>query len=199
MAPSLVLVKGPPAGAGATPRSGPYDAPVEVELVEFGRLSESQRVELEGDEVDPFDGAGNTLQWQPKDQHVALRGPGGRLIASAGLVLTEVELDGETALPVVGIGGVFVAARYRGQGLSTRVMTEILAKARGLGPDLALLFCHRNRAGLYLRHEFVEIAPPVLVDQPDGPAEIPMVSMWRPLHDGVTLPRGRVFLRGLPF
>jgi predicted N-acetyltransferase YhbS len=172
---------------------------MDVELVEFGRLSESQRAELEGDEVDPFDGAGNTLQWRLKDQHVALRGPGGRLIASAGLVVSEVEVDGGAALPVVGIGGVFVAARYRGQGLSTRVITEILAKARALGPDLALLFCHRNRAGLYVRHQFVEIAPPVMVDQPDGPAEIPMVSMWRPLHDGVTLPRGRVSLLGPPF
>jgi predicted N-acetyltransferase YhbS len=172
---------------------------MDVELVEFGRLTNSQRTELEGDEVDPFDAAGNTLKWRLKDSHVALRGPGGRLIASTGLVRAEVEVDGAAPLPVVGIGGVFVAERYRGRGLSTRVVTEALARARAMGPDLVMLFCHRNRAGLYLRHGFVEIAPPVLVDQPDGPVEIPMVAMWRPLHDGVTLPEGRVSLRGLPF
>jgi predicted GNAT family N-acyltransferase len=172
---------------------------MDLELVEFGRLSESQRAELEGDEVDPFDAAGNTLHWQLKDQHVALRGADGRLIASTGLVLAEVDVGEEATLPVVGIGGVFVSAPYRGQGLSTRVINEALERATTLGPDVAMLFCHRNRAGLYLRHEFVEIAPPVLVDQPDGPVEIPMVAMWRPIHDGTALPEGRVSLRGLPF
>jgi predicted N-acetyltransferase YhbS len=172
---------------------------MDLELVEFGRLSDSQRAELEGDEVDPFGAAGNTLQWRLKDQHVALKGNDGRLIASTGLVLAEVEVGEGATLPVVGIGGVFVAAAHRGQGLSTRVIGEALERAATLGPDVAMLFCHRDRVGLYLRHGFVEIAPPVLVGQPAGPVEIPMVAMWRPLHDGVALPEGRVSLRGLPF
>jgi GNAT superfamily N-acetyltransferase len=172
---------------------------MDLELVEFGRLSESQRAELEGDEVDPFDAAGNALQWRLKDQHVALKDPDGRLIASTGLVLAEVDVGDEATLPVVGIGGVFVSAPYRGQGLSTRVIVEALERAAGLGPDVAMLFCHRDRAGLYLRHAFVEITPPVLVDQPDGPVEIPMVAMWRAIHDRTALPEGRVSLRGLPF
>jgi predicted GNAT family N-acyltransferase len=133
---------------------------------------------LEGDEVDPFGAAGNTLTWRLKDQHVALRRPDGPLIASAGLVRAEIEV-GQGTIPVVGLGGVFVAAPYRGRGLSTRVITEALARAQTMGPEVVLLFCHRDRVGLYLRHGFAEVAPPVRVAQPDGPVEIPMVTMSR--------------------
>lgn len=60
-----------------------------LEVLEFGRLSESQRAELEAGEEDPFDAAGNTLQWRPKDRHLVLGRPDGTLVASAGLVLGE--------------------------------------------------------------------------------------------------------------
>lgn len=170
-----------------------------MDVVEFGRLSEAQRSELEGDEVDPFDSAGNTLHWRAKDRHVALRGPEGTLVASAGLVLAEVQLDDADELPVVGIGGVIVAAPHRGRGLSTRVITLALDLAAAMGPDVAMLFCHRNRAGLYERHGFAEVAPPVVVEQPEGPVQMRMVTMWHALRDGVSLPEGRVTLRGLPF
>jgi predicted GNAT family N-acyltransferase len=170
-----------------------------MEVVEFGRLDDARRAELEGDEEDPFDAAGNTLQWRSKDRHVALRGDDGRLVASAGLVLAEVTVGEAAPIPVVGIGGVIVPLSHRGRGLSHRVITEVLARAAATGRELALLFCHRNRAGLYKRHGFLEIPPPVLVEQPGGPVEVPMVSMWRPLREGWEPPAGRVILRGLPF
>jgi hypothetical protein len=62
-----------------------------------------------------------------------------------------------------------------------------------------MLFCHRDRAGLYERHGFVEVAPPVMVQQPDRFVPMPGVSMWRPLREGVTLPAGPLTLHGLPF
>ncbi len=170
-----------------------------MDVVEFGPLTDGLRAELEGDEEDPFDAAGNTLRWRPKDRHVALRGDDGHLVASAGLVLTEVQVDDGEPIPVVGIGGVFVAQANRGQGLGRRVITEVLARAAELGPDLALLFCHRNRAGLYERHDFVEVPPPVLVEQRDGRVEIPMVTMWRALREGAELPPGRMALLSRPF
>ena len=168
------------------------------DVVEFGLLSDSQRAELEGDEADPFDAAGNTLVWRGKDRHVALAGPDGRLLACAGLVLAKVEVGG-AELPVVGIGGVIVNARYRGQGLGRRIIVEALARAATMGPALAMLFCHRNRAGLYERHGFVEIPPPVRVEQPRGLAEMQQVAMWRPLREDMLLPQGDVVVRSLPF
>jgi predicted GNAT family N-acyltransferase len=167
--------------------------------VEFGRLDDRRRAELEGNEVDPFDAAGNELRWRSKDRHVALRDPDGRLVASAGLVVADVQVAQGALFPVVGIGGVIVAAPHRGKGLANRVIVEALRRAATLGPSIAMLFCHRDRAGLYLRHQFVEISPPVFVEQPGGLVEMPMVAMWRAIRAGAELPSGRVIVRSLPF
>ena len=64
---------------------------------------------------------------------------------------------------------------------------------------MVLLFCHRNRIGLYEQQGFVEIDPPVLVQQPDGYAAMPLAAMWRALRDDVALPPGRVVVHSLPF
>jgi predicted N-acetyltransferase YhbS len=172
-----------------------------VEVVEFGPLSSEQRAELEGDELDPFDARriATRLVWRAKDRHVALRSPDGRLQASVGLLLTEVQVGDGPPLPAVGIGGVIVVARCRGRGLADRVIGEALDRAATLGPGLAILFCHRDRAGLYERHGFAEISPSVLVEQPGGRVEVPQVSMWRAIHAGVTFPAGRVVVHSFPF
>lgn len=170
-----------------------------MEVIELGRLNDTQRAELEGDEDDPFDAAGDTLKWRSKDRHVALRGPDGRLIASAGLVLAEVQVEELAPIPVVGVGGVIVAAPHRGRGLGDRVIAEALARVASMGPAAAILFCHRDRAGLYAHHGFLEIPRPVSVQQPDGLAEMPYVSMWRPLREGWELPAGQLVLHSLPF
>ncbi len=170
-----------------------------MEVVEFGALTPPLRAELEGDEVDPFDGAGSSLQWRPKDRHVGLRAPDGRMLASTGLVQAGLEAGDGRVAEVVGIGGVIVAAPFRGQGLGSRVIVEALRVAATLGPPAVILFCHRDRAGLYARHGFVELAPPVLVSQPDGFAEIPQVTMWRALREGVDPPAAPIRILSLPF
>lgn len=171
-----------------------------MELIEFGKLSQARYAELVGDEPDPWSAGDLDLEWRPKDRHVALRDEDGRLLAAAGLVAADVEF-GEHAEPVeiVGIGGVIVAAAHRGHGLGKRVITEILERAQSLGPGIALLFCQPDRAGLYRRHGFAEVPRPVLVDQPSGQIEMPMVTMWRPLREDVNLPAGPVKINGLPF
>lgn len=171
------------------------------ELVALGRLSREQRAELEGDEVDPFDAArvAVTLSWRPKDLHVALRDETGRLVASAGLLVAEIQVEGQPPMPVAGIGGVIVSAAWRGQGLATRVISAVLDRAEALGPGLALLFCHRDRAELYVRHGFAEITAPVLVQHDGGWIEMPQVTMWRRLREGATLPAGPVRVNSLPF
>jgi hypothetical protein len=79
------------------------------------------------------------------------------------------------------------------------VISEALSRAATMGPAVAVLFCHRDRAGLYERHQFAEVPPPVLVQQPDGPVEIPMVTMWRALLEGGQLPPGRLVVLSFPF
>lgn len=170
-----------------------------MEVIEFGRLSESQRDELEGDEEDPFEAGDSSLRWREKERHVGLRDHDGRLVAAAGVVTAELETEAGDRVPVAGIGGVIVAAPFRGQGLGARIIAEVVELAGRSEGSIAMLFCHPDRAGLYARHGFVEISAPVFAEQPDGMAEMPPVAMWRPLRAGATLPSGRLSVRGLPF
>ena len=169
-----------------------------MEVVEFGRLTDEYRQALEGDEPDPFDTAGLTLRFRSKDRHVGLRDESGRLVASTGIVLVEVDV-GVERFPVVGLGGVIVSAPYRGRGLARRVLQAALVRARQLGPRFAILFCHEDRAGLYRRLGFVELVDRVLVEQPGGYAPMPQRTMWLGLQDEATWPRGEVTVRSLPF
>ena len=169
-----------------------------MELIEFGVLSDAQRTQLEGDEVDPWDSARNDLTtWRPKDRHVGLIDGEGRLVAAAGLVAGAVRGDDGRTVGVLGIGGVIVAAPYRGRGLARRVVEASLERAGDL--ELAMLFCYRDRAGLYERLDFRELGAKLLVEQPEGPVEMPLVTMWRPLRDGASLPEGPLTLDGTPF
>lgn len=169
-----------------------------VEIVEFGRLTTEQRAELEGDEHDPFDADGVTLRYRPKDRHVALRGGGGRLVASVGMLVLDVDVADER-FPVVGLGGVIVNAQDRGRGLARRVVEAALAQAGTEGPAFAILFCHPDRAELYERLGFAEITSPVSVQQPDGFEEMPQRTMWRALRAGPAWPAGPVVVHSLPF
>lgn len=169
-----------------------------MELIEIGPLSAAQRTELEGDEVDPFGSTGSELQWQPKDFHVVLRDSDRRLVAAAGWLIADVEVAGEV-IPVVGIGGVIVSLPHRGLGLGRRVIGAALERVERLGPEFAMLFCQPDRVGLYQRRGFVLIEEPVVVEQAEGPVEVPLEVMWRPLREGCTFPKGQVRVLGPPF
>lgn len=170
----------------------------ELELVEFGDLTDAGRAQLEGDEVDPFDAADGTLVFRPKERHLALRDPAGRLVAAAGLTGAEVQV-GEAHFAVVGLGGVIVNAQHRGQGLARRVVEAALKRARTMGPDFMVLFCHPDRAGLYDRLGFIRIEGTVLVQQPSGAAPMTQLTMWQALRPGVAWPPGQVVIQTLPF
>jgi predicted N-acetyltransferase YhbS len=170
-----------------------------VELVEFGRLTDQARADVEGDEPDPFDAAGNTLTYRAKDRHVALRGEDGHIVASTGMLEIDVEVAADR-FGAVGIGGVIVNARHRGRGLARELVGAALDRARTLGPRFALLFCHQDRAGLYERLGFAYVTAAVTVQQPCGrSAEMPQRTMWRALAPGATWPDGPVSVLSLPF
>jgi predicted N-acetyltransferase YhbS len=170
-----------------------------MEVADIGPLTVAQRLQLEGDDPDPFDVAGlGPIDSRPKDQYVVLRADG-RLVASTGMLIAEVEVDGGERFDVVGIGGVIVAADHRGQGLARVVLQAALERAATLGPDFALLFCHERVSGLYGKLGFHTLPPPVLVQQLDAIIAMPQLAMWRALHEGAQWPSGEVLLRSLPF
>jgi ribosomal protein S18 acetylase RimI-like enzyme len=170
-----------------------------MEIVRFGALTDTDRAQLEGDEPDPFDAAGIELAFRPKDRHVGLRDDAGRLVASAGFVLADVEVGGRERVGVLGIGGVIVAAAHRGQGLARRVVEEALAEGARLGPEYALLFCHEDRSGLYRKLGFSVLESPLAVLQPRGTTVLPQLAMWRRLTTTRAWPPGAAALQSLPF
>jgi predicted N-acetyltransferase YhbS len=169
-----------------------------MEIVEFEGLRQAQRAELEGDEDDPFDAAGSTLAYRPKERHVGIQDDRGRLVASTGMLVVEVEVRAQRR-SVVGFGGVIVRADHRGRGLASKVVEAALATARTLGPAFALLFCLEDRAGLYRKLGFAEIISEVVVKQPGGYAPMPDRTMWKALHSHATWPDGAVIVHSLPF
>jgi predicted N-acetyltransferase YhbS len=169
-----------------------------MEIVEFEHMTTGRRDELEGDEDDPFDAAEATLRFQRKERHVGLRTESGRLVASAGMLIVEVDVAGER-FRVVGLGGVIVNAAHRRRGLARTVVGEAIARARTLGPRFMILFCHDNRQGLYRRLGFEEVERPVMVQQPEAYVEMPMTTMRRALATDANWPDGRLAVHGLPF
>jgi predicted N-acetyltransferase YhbS len=170
-----------------------------MEIVEFGPLTPTYRAQLEGDEPDPFTAAGETLRFRPKDRHVALADEAGRLVASTGLVEIDAEVGG-ACLPVVGFGGVIVAAGHRGRGLARQVVGLALQRAAATGTAFAILFCREDRSGLYLKLGFARVADEVTVDQPGGRASMSRQwTMWRGLRPGAEWPAGPVTIHSLPF
>jgi predicted GNAT family N-acyltransferase len=171
-----------------------------LERVELGPLTESDWEELQAGEHEPFGPVGAKLAWRPKDRHIGLRDPGGRLVAVAGAVLADVEVESVGAFQVVGLGSLIVTRAARGTGLMSEVVDPLLRLAEGMGPERGMIFCRPELVALYARIGFIEITAPVWADQPPGRIEMPLSSMWRPLRDGVPAwPAGRVDVRGEPF
>jgi GNAT superfamily N-acetyltransferase len=170
-----------------------------MELADIGPLTVDQRLQLEGDEPDPFDVARlGPIDSRRKEQHVVLRADG-RLVASVGMLVAAVEVARGERFEVVGVGGVIVVAEHRGRGLARVVLDAALERAATLGPDFALLFCHERVSGLYAKLGFRMLPPPVLVQQLDSVIAMPQPAMWRALREGAQWPPGDVFVRSLPF
>jgi GNAT superfamily N-acetyltransferase len=170
-----------------------------IELAQIAALSDDDWAELIDGEQEPWGPVGEGLRWLPKERHVALREDGGRLVAVGGASVVEVVVGDGAPFEVVGLGSLFVTRSHRGGGMMARLVEPMLALARELGPDRAMIFCRAELLALYERLGFIEISAEVSVDQPDGRVRVPLRAMWRPLRDGARWPPGGVEVRGLPF
>jgi predicted GNAT family N-acyltransferase len=171
-----------------------------MEVLELGPLTERDWDEVLDGEREPFGPEGARLTWRPKDRHIAVRAPDGRVVAVAGALVADVAVEGTGRFEVVGVGSVIVTRRLRGTGLMPHVFEPLLRLAERMGPDRAMLFCRPELVALYRRFAFAEITGPVYADQPDGQIEMSPAAMWRPLHAGVSeWPAGRVDVLGEPF
>ena len=163
-----------------------------------GDHTDAERAELHDGEENAFESLHLGLVWDDHDRRIVVMDRG-TMIASAGLIVAEARA-GDTNLPVVGFGGVIVTRSRRGEGLAHRVIEAAIERAATLGPAHGLLFCRPDRGGLYTKLGFAKIGAPVTVGQRRGErADMPLDTMWRPLHPGATWPEGSVVVPGLPF
>ena len=171
-----------------------------MRLVELESMSDERWQELGAEEPDAWGGgAGETWEWREKDLHLGLLDHTGRLVATAEAARISLAVEGAGSFDVVGVGGVFVRAPERGGGLMRRIVTELLERARDMGPERAMLFCHGHLASVYASFGFIEIPDPVWAEQPAGRQQVPLGAMWLALHGRPGWPRGRVDVEGLPF
>ncbi|MER5432092.1 GNAT family N-acetyltransferase [Streptomyces sp. NPDC002588] len=165
--------------------------------VRLAQYSPADRDEITGGVPDPAGVAVTGLVWRDKETHFGVR-RAGRLVAHAGLVETTVSVGGGEPAPVAGLGGVVVAPGLRGGGLARLVVTAAMDHARTGGAEFGLLFCWPRLIPLYERLGWRLLDAGVRVEQPQGPADMPMRSMWTPLADGARWPSGPVRLLSLP-
>jgi len=138
------------------------------------------------------------LVWARKQRHVGVLDGEGVPLALAGALVADVAV-GERRFAVVGIGSVIVTRAMRRRGLARVVIEAILAIARQLGPERAMLFCRTELTELYARFDFRPIAAAVTAEQPSGRIAMPMEAMWAPLAARATWPAGEVAVLGEPF
>jgi predicted N-acetyltransferase YhbS len=169
-----------------------------LRMVKLGPLTDEDWAELTAGEHEPFGPIGHTLEWRPKERHLAVRGGDGRLAAAGGVLVATVHA-GDESFDVVGVGSLIVTPSLRGTGLMWSLVEPLLRLAEELGPERAMLFCREELVPLYERAGFMRIAAPVRADQPGGRIEMPLAAMWRALRAGVGWPPGPVEVEGLPF
>ena len=125
----------------------------------------------------------------------------GRLVASTGMLVIDVQVA-QQRFPVVGIGGVIVAAAYRGRGVWRGRWWRRRWSGRALSVPTASRCCSAMEwldLVYYRRLGFADIDLPVEAMQPDGYEVIPQRTMWRALQDDVSWPPGPVVVHSLPF
>ena len=181
----------------ARPLPEPF-TPGPVEFVELGPLSLRDWVTVTARAREPFGPASAGLTFRPKEHHIGVRHPDGRLVAVVGATVATVAVEGYGSFEVVGIGGLIIREEMRGHGLAGPLMDRLRALIDDLGPDRAMLFCGPGLVSLYARRGYRLIPAPVHADQPEGRIAVPMAAMWRPLRPA-EWPTGVVELRGLPF
>ncbi|MEW2131013.1 GNAT family N-acetyltransferase [Streptomyces sp. NPDC005435] len=164
--------------------------------VRLPHYTPADQAEILGGGPDPFGVADTGLTFLPKEIHFGIR-LNGRLAAHTGLLELPLSI-GSLTTQAIGIGGVAVAPDVRGQGLARRVLTAALDHARTLGPAHGLLFCRPPLVPFYEHLGWHALTVDVSVEQPGGPALMPLRTMWTPLRAGAGWPGGAVRLLSFP-
>ncbi len=169
-----------------------------VELVDLPEFGPDDYAEIVDGEEDPFGTEHLGIEWGPKDHHVGLSDEG-RLIAHAGWLTTSARMAGGETSEVLGLGGVMLHRRYRGDGLGRVVVAGAMDRMRAQTEMIAVLFCRPERLRFYENLGWTPVPDAVTVGQPGGSIVMPLRTCWLSLAEGASLPAGPIDFPGLPF
>jgi GNAT superfamily N-acetyltransferase len=122
-----------------------------------------------------------------------------RLMAAAGILFREAEIDGIPAR-IAGIGGVMTLPEAQGKGFGRAAMLAAHGVTERDGTSaFGLLFCEPKNIAFYERLGWLVFRGTIIAEQPDaiGPYRV-MPAMVRPLAGSAPV-EGTIDLRGLPW
>ena len=139
----------------------------------------------------------HSLTWRPKDTHLVWY-EDAKPLSHVGLLKHSVNVGGQPVV-VGGVGGVVTVPEAQRRGLAHRLMEHAAEFLKGEWKvDAGLLFCLSSKESYYARLGWQRIHGPVMIDQPVGKVESPLLVMVLPLGN-VTWPTGEVDLMSLPW
>ncbi len=169
-----------------------------MELLEPARFGPVEYGQIIDGEEDPYGTEHLGMEWREKSAHLVLVEQG-RVVGHAGWVPADLVAASGERLGIVGLGGVMVHRRHRGNGLGNGLVTAAMDRMRRLGRPVGMLFCRDRRVPFYERLGWRPVGSEVTADQPTGPVSMPLVTCWTPLAEGAALPASDLHIEGLPF
>ena len=174
------------------------DCPGETDIRELAEMPADDWQALFAGETDPFEIEHLHLSWRPKDVHFVLYSDG-RAVSHVSVVLRHAVRVGGRRIDVTGVAGVITRPDLRRRGLAALLLQHAIRETQPrAGSAFALLFCRPDRAALYGRLGWMEVASAVHVEQPAGIIEAPLRTMVLPLRDE-PWPSGAVWLDSRPW
>jgi len=168
-----------------------------VKVRQSPTLTDEERAQLFGWEVDVFGIDAYGYRWQRKEWHVLVE-IDHHPVSHVGLLRREASV-GEVSIVLGAVGGVVTSKPFQGQGFGTRALTEAVTVLRQeWHVDFGALLCQEPLMSFYARLGWHRVDAPVFFAQPNGAVLSPLVLMVIACSQQ-EWPQGAVNLQGFPF
>jgi predicted GNAT family N-acyltransferase len=140
---------------------------------------------------------GDDTCWSDVDWHILIT-VDEKLVSHVEIVEREAFV-GQEAVRLGGIGGVLTLPEWRGRGLAQAGMRKAQEfMCEELGVEFGLLMCDQEMVPFYSKFGWVEVAGPLVYDQPEGKVIFDDKVMIFNCSD-MDWPQGMIDIRGYPW
>jgi len=171
-------------------------------MIDFRRLSgwtQEDDVAITEGEPLPYGEVPRNLIWRRKSDFVVAY-DGDRPVGHAAVLTVEVRSGIVGRLQVAGLGSVLVAPSYRGRGVGSQLVQQVLEMVRERELSWTLLLCLDERVSFYARLGWKAVPGPVTIEQPDSiRVDLPVGLRMMAFGPQVEWLSGVIEVIGLPF